>query len=309
MTDFSKTLIRCSTIYNIMGAPEAKTPYQKYLDAKADIEMQELNYKVKYIDENKEHLIPAQKQKVKIRELKEELLILEAEKDFEILSTGCKTHLSSLYAWTKYHKWSANKDKGNKYTAKGKLAENDSIKLLSETDFIAYNKNEERVDNEYLTGIPDILLSEDGESISKVIDIKTPWDAETFFSNLGKPLNTQYWWQIQGYMALTGAILGEVVFCLVNTPESIINKEKYRIATELDIVTEENPEYKRKIAELINNLTFDDIPTSDRIIRFKVERDENAIQKVYRKVEKCREYLIEIEKLHLGALETENILI
>src|SRR6516164_9972620 len=109
MTDFSKTLIRCSTIYNIMGAPEAKTPYQKYLDAKADIEMQELNYKVKYIDENKEHLIPAQKQKVKIRELKEELLILEAEKDFEILSTGCKTHLSSLYAWTKYHKWSANK--------------------------------------------------------------------------------------------------------------------------------------------------------------------------------------------------------
>jgi hypothetical protein len=131
-----------------------------------------------------------------------------------------------------------------------------------------------------------------------IIDIKSSWDIETFMDNLGKPLYAGYWWQIQGYLAITGAKIGEVAYCLVNTPPSILNHEKYKLMERLDAATELDSAYIKKEKELISNMTFDDIPEEDRVIRFLVERDDEAIEKVYRKVEKCREYLAEIEELH-----------
>jgi hypothetical protein len=161
-----------------------------------------------------------------------------------------------------------------------------------------YIKNEERIVNGFLTGIPDVFV---GESIYKaqyIIDVKSSWDIESYLINLGRPLYSNYWWQIQGYLAITGALVGEVAYCLVNTPQSLINNEVYRLKERMDVVTDEDPAFKIKEKELINNLMFDDIPENDRVLRFLVERDDEAIAKIYKKVEMCREYMIEIEQLH-----------
>jgi hypothetical protein len=300
MTDFSKTLIHCSSTYCIMVEPEGKSPMQQYLDMIECIKTKEEEYKTRYTDTNKEYLALASKAKDKISEYKAKLIEMEARKHEELLSPGCKSHLNSVYAYEKYGKWSADKDKGNKYTNKGDLAENDSITLLSILDGKLYEKNRIRVENDFLTGVPDIIEGESIYNAEKIIDVKTSWDIETFFFNLGKPLIPKYWWQVQGYMALTGASIAEVSFCLVNTPESLLNEEKYRLLKRLDVATEENPEYILAAAELVNNLTFDDIPAGERVIRFFVERDDDSIQRIYKRVQSCRKYLQEIEKMHVN---------
>lgn len=296
MTDFSKTKVRCSCLYNIMASARGRSPKQRWEIACADLAEKQAKYDLIPID--KQSLKSSVTLADKIAAIKADLPALEACKDDEELSVGAKTYLASLYAWEKYRKWSVTKERGNKYTAKGKAAEDDSIELISKLDGIIYIKNEEPVENEFFTGTPDLFLGESITNAEYIIDIKSPWDAETFFANLGKPLNPRYWWQIQGYLALSGAQVGEVSFCLVDVPEAILNQELERLARKLDCATLENAEYKYQAAELIHNLTFKDMPLEDKRIKFIVQRDDEAIERAKKKVQKCREHLIEIENLH-----------
>lgn len=292
--DFSRSLMHCSTIAYFMQPGKEKTPKQLWEDAR--VKLAEWQLKWDGMDDRLRKMANGTKTARRIVELQVKVDELAANKDDEPLSTTAKSYLKKYYAYLKYGKWSASLDKGNKYTNKGKLGEPASIMLCSFLDDRPYMKNPERFDNEYLTGEPDILdLRLDGWY---VIDVKTSWDIETFMENLGKGLSPLYWWQIQGYFALTGAKSGEVSYCLVDTPAPILNQEKYGLMRRLDVATDENPEYKQAEAILVNNMTFTDIPHKDRRIKFTVERDEEAIGKIYKRVAKCREYLEEIQALH-----------
>ena len=131
-----------------------------------------------------------------------------------------------------------------------------------------------------------------------IYDAKTSWDVETFFDNLDKDLNPLYWWQIQGYMALTGCDFSEVSYCLVNTPEVLLEGEKYALLKRFDVVSEEDPTFKKAYSELLNNMTFDDMPIEARRLKFTVERDEEAIQRIYKRIKKCREYIFRLQEQH-----------
>jgi len=295
--DFSKSLMHCSTIAYFMQPGKEKTPRQKWEEACAKRD----EWAEKYANV-KPHLIDrASGIKVKANLDKFTALVEELEpfKDDEPLSKTAKSYLKKYYAYLKYGKWSASLDKGNKYTNKGKLGEPDSIELISFLDDRFYVKNPERFQDEELTGEPDVIFFIGDEPY--IIDVKTSWDIETFMNVLGENLNALYWWQMQGYFALTGAKRGEVSYCLVNTPESILMKEKYYLAERLNspIDTSVDPEYIRQERELVNNMTFSDIPHKERRIKFTVERDDEAIAKIRKYVIKCREYLAEIEALHL----------
>lgn len=293
-TDFSKTNIHCSSIGLIMTGDRGKTPEEKWLSSVSKLN----DCQEKYEQTVSKTTKTAEKLKASIDYWSARSIELEIEKENPKLSVTAKSHLKNIYGYAKYGKWAACKDKGNKYTNKGKLAEQDAIELVSYVRNIRLTKNEERVDNQFLTGIPDVFLGESIYNADYILDVKSSWDIETFLSNLGKPLNSAYWWQIQGYMAITGAKVGEVVYCLVNTPQSIINSEAYRLQERMDVVTDADPAFIYEKQRLINNMTFDDMPVKDRIIRFLVERDEEAIEKVYKKVGRCREHLAEIEELH-----------
>lgn len=298
MTDFSKTNIHCSSIGNIMSNGRLKkTPMEiwEYCSNK----LSDYTIKFSLLDEKKQTQAGGKKIQGYIEKWTEKVTKWDLLKDQEILSVGAKSHLKKVYAYAKYGKWSASMDKGTKETNKGILAEQDSINLICLLEDKNLQKNEERISNEFLTGIPDLFMGENVTVAQYIIDVKTSWDIETFLNTLGKPLNTAYWWQIQGYMAITGAKLGEVSYCLVNTPESLLNHERYKLKERMDIVTDEDPEYRLEEMKLINNMKFDDIPEKERRIRFLVERDDEAIEKIYKKVLKCREYLSEIEELHL----------
>jgi len=294
--DFSTAKMHCSIIGNFMCDGNTKTPKQLYESAVLSRD----NFQSKFdaLTDRLKEMKTGQKIKAKIAAWDDKIAELEPTKDEDPLPQTAKSYLKKYYAYLKYGKWSVSLDKGNKYTNKGKLAEEESITLLSRLDKIFLKKNEERLENEFLTGIPDIIVRDGELKVVYIYDAKTSWDVETFFDNLDKDLNPLYWWQIQGYFALTGCDIGEVSYCLVNTPESLLEGEKYALLRRFDVVTEEAPEFKVAYQELLNNATFDDIPIERRRLKFIVERDEEAIQKIYKRIEKCREYLTYLQDLH-----------
>lgn len=293
--NFSKSLMHCSTIAYFMQPGKEKTPRQLWEEACQKVDIWQKKYNA--MTDRQKGMKSGTNAQERIAHFSAKVSELEPGKDIEPLSATAKSYLKKYYAYLKYGKWSASLDKGNKYTSKGKLGEPDSIKLISSLDKRPYMKNPERFEDEFLSGEPDIVAFNGDDPY--IIDVKTSWDIETFMDNLGKDLNPLYWWQIQGYFALTGAKEGEVSYCLVDTPEVLLNQEKNWLMNRMDAATNLNPDYLVAEKELINNMTFGDMSEKDRRMKFVVQRDDEAIEKIYKRVALCREYMAEIQELHM----------
>ena len=221
---------------------------------------------------------------------------LKADKDAGELSATAKSYLVKYYI-EEY--WGRRKDISTKQMQKGILCEPELIVMLGEIDGRPYEKNLERKCNEWITGEPDIIY----EDI--VIDGKASWDAETFLPNLlikmkkdGK-IDKDYYCQLQGYMWLFDKPKARLSYGLINAPESLINKERYYLLSNMDVVTEESPEFRLAEMELLMNMTFDDIPKEERVINFEVERDEEMIKQIPEKVSKARQFLQDFHNVHI----------
>lgn len=223
----------------------------------------------------------------------------KAAKEAGDLSETTKTYLTTRYIEIKYGRRTEIK---SKYLERGKGSEEDSVTMLSQFEGDIFDKNEEQFSNEWITGTPDLFRRDENKAITEVLDIKTCWSLETMLSNLNKPLNTLYEAQMQSYMALTGANTAWVCYCLPDFDLGFIEAEKIKLFTQNQdkYTTELSPQYLKDCAILERNYIFNDIPLSEKIIKFKVDRDEDFIQKIYRKVEKSRLYLENLEEKHLN---------
>ena len=292
MKDFSKTLIRCSALGQIMTGTKGKSNLDKYNDKLLELQQEQEKYDAMPKKELKSAINKAEK----IEKVKLELVELEQKKDVIELSDTCKTHLVQSYIFEKYGRV---KDITTKEMKKGILVEDNSIQLFSIVDGNLYQKNEERIKNDFIIGTPDLYDGEDIYSCNEIIDIKSSWDIFTFLSNVEEELPDTYYWQLMGYMALTGAKIGTIAYCLTNTPEEIVLQEKYNLLRNMNVVTEEDIKYKKEVEKLERNRYFDDIPIEERVLTISIDRNEDDIQKIYQRVEKCREFLAEFEQEHL----------
>ncbi len=221
----------------------------------------------------------------------------KADKEAGLLSKTAQAHLIEVYIDKKYNRY---RDIQTKQMKKGILAEEDSIDLLSRFLKKALQKNEERIENDFITGLLDIF---EGESIRKahnVIDIKSSYDCWTFLANMNGKLDSIYYWQLQSYMWLSGAKTAQVAYCLVDTPDNIIMQEKYYLLKKMDVVSEESPEYLAEAAKLDFSMRFGDIPIEERVLMFNVDRNEDDILRIQHKVETARDFLHELELKHLN---------
>lgn len=216
----------------------------------------------------------------------------KSDKEAGNLSESAKTHLIDIFVSKKYNRQT---DIQNKYVQKGLLVEEDSITLYSRVKKKYFRKNKERISNKFITGEPDLYEGPAILQAELVIDTKSAWDIFTFFRNRTKPLSSDYYWQCQGYMALTGAKKAIVAFCLVNTPEILINDEKRRLMYKMGAATDENEDFIQACEELDRLMKYDDIPMHERIIEFEIERNDQDIEDCYKKIAKCRKYLNELE--------------
>lgn len=293
--DWSKVNIHCSALYNIM-AGGYKSNMDLYLEACEEyIKKQGHWEKLKKKDGPR-----GEKLQDDMEKFAAIIPILEAAKDVvDPLSKGCKTFLTGVYSTEKYHKWSPVKDIGNRYTDKGKVVEGEAIELVNALDGLSLFKNEERLRNEWFSGHPDAFEGDNLQNATIIHDVKSPYDCETFFAHIGKGLLSAYYWQMQGYMDLSGAQVAKVHFCLINTPEHQILSSRESLLRRMNVVSELSPEFVEAERELINNLIFDDMPMPDKRYFFTVHKNEEDIERAKRKVEQCREYLAEFEKIHL----------
>jgi len=206
----------------------------------------------------------------------------------EVLSETAKTFIEDLFREKEYGIY---KDISSRYTDKGIQMEDEAIQLAGNVlgwD-LNVNKNEERLKNEWITGIPDINTE------TLLADIKCSWSGSTFpFFDTELP-NKDYFWQLQGYMMLTGHLQAELVYCLMNTPQQIVEDEVRRTHWKLNLI-EENLDVRDAIQ---NQHNYDHIPDILRIKRFIVEGSIESENKIKEKVEQANEYYESLKKVNL----------
>lgn len=220
-------------------------------------------------------------------------IMTESRSKSDPLSETTKTHLIDVYVQNKYGRQS---DISNKYIQKGLMVEEDSITLYSRVKKTFFKKNDQHLSNAYIKGTPDLFTGLEIKQADEVLDTKSSWDIYTFFRVHTQPLNKMYYWQLQGYMALTGAKIAKLVYCLVNTPETIIMDEERKLLYRMNAGTTENPDYIKACEELRISMIYDDIPMKERVIEFEIERNDDDICRLYERIAHCRKYLNDLEK-------------
>jgi hypothetical protein len=224
-------------------------------------------------------------QTVKIRASAIGQLMTGARAKDEIFGQTAKSLLIEIYLAHKYGRWY---DISSKYLEKGTRVEEDSFDLFTLATKKMYVKNEENIQNEYVTGTPDIIKDD------TVIDIKSSWDLRTFWNAKMSPLDKGYEWQLQTYMMLTGAQRAQLVYVCVDTPADIIEREKRNMAYKWGVNADNyNAETEAKLNQVERLYKFDDIPVADRVHIIDVERDETKINQIPERVMQAREWMNE----------------
>jgi len=171
-----------------------------------------------------------------------------------LISVGGKTYLKE---WVISQLYGVEKQIKSKYLDKGIQFEDQAIdftvKMLS-IDFAM--KNEKRFEDDYFTGEPDIILDD------LIIDIKNSWDAFTFPLFEAEIPNSDYFYQLQVYMHLTGKRKAKLVYVLLDTP-----------ATNWDA-----------------GIMYQ-VPDELRIKTFDIEYDPTVIESLINKVIEARQYI------------------
>ena len=212
-------------------------------------------------------------------------LVAKRDSPFELSDTA-KSWVEKL--WRKKEK-GVEEFLANKYIEKGLSEEEMGISLCSAIDGNYYKKNEEERDNGVLTGTPDIVFGD--ESID---DIKSSWDLKTF---MNADMTDLYYGQLQVYMELWDINSARLRYCLVDTPQKLINDAKRQVMWKLDITDDENPEFRHIFQQIETNMIFSHYPKHERVKTFHVKRDRAYIDELYVRAAHAIDYY---ESLRLG---------
>ena len=205
------------------------------------------------------------------------------------LSATAKTHLIEVYAKELYD---FRKELNNKYIAKGNEVEQDGIDTLSLQLRYPMEKNEEIFGNDFFVGTPDVITQ------NMVFDVKSSYDWITFLSNIPSELDPMYVSQVNGYLDLLGYDTGYIAYVLLDTPESIRNKEKFYLLSSMDVISEESPAFVKAWEEKEKNMIFSHHPIEERILLFEVKKDQELLERAKQKVIKARRFLEEFYYAH-----------
>lgn len=241
-------------------------------------------------------------------------LMTDSRDKKELIGETAKKELMRVYVGEKYGRFD---EIDSKYLEKGNTVEEESITTISRVTKLLFKKNTERVSNDFVTGLPDLYK---GESITKadiVRDAKSSWSMNTFMNAKNdKNVNKNYFWQLTGYMWLTGAKYSYIDYCLNNTPyqlvENELRKESYKYIdndtpawVELQIIA--NHVYDKETFDLYINSRginpvidenaaaiyhgFVEVPINERHYAVKIAFDEANVEALVKRIGDCRQWM------------------
>lgn len=225
-----------------------------------------------------------------------------------ILSDTCIGYLTEAYAWETEGMCSITKEMDVEYFERGRKTEPESIELLSFVDDTAYVKNEFRFENEFLSGIPDVVTVEKGylghgdynEYCGRIRDIKSCRDYPMFLYKIHKGVDPGNAEQLQGYGDILECGDLGVAFTLPTMPESIREGYKIKLAYKMNAAIDQDKEFERAWASLERSMIFDHIPATRRVYKIPVAPFEKSEQQaVYERVKVCREWLTSFHENYL----------
>jgi len=168
------------------------------------------------------------------------------------LSQTCITYLKECYAGDK-------EELSSKYLTKGILLENEAIDFASKVLYggIKAYKNEDIYANEWLVGTPDVILE------NSIIDTKCAWNRKTLLDS-ALELNTDYEWQLRGYMMLCNKEFATLFYYLGDTPAA---------------------------ANYGTKVSYSHLEDFERWVSYEFKRDISIEQEIIERVELCRTWL------------------
>jgi len=195
----------------------------------------------------------------------------------EILSQTAKTYCLD---WMKGQIYNRRKEISSKYMQKGNEMEDSAIDFIAEKLGLGMLiKNEQFFENDFMNGTPDLILSD------CVIDVKNSWDWSTF-PLFETEINSDYFYQLQGYMHLTGIKKAKLIYTLMDTPDHLIEREArnycYQNGIELDVDVWN---------EFFNKMTYSDVDEKLRIKIFQFDYEPETIEQINTRVIQCREFI------------------
>jgi hypothetical protein len=175
------------------------------------------------------------------------------------LSGTCKTFLREWYADEREQIWS-------KYLQKGNMVEGECIDFMANVlGFGVCEKNQdEPVEDEYFVGSCDVMLN------NLIVDVKSVWNRKTLQEAATEIIDSDYEWQGRGYMHLYGKDEFILFYGLLDTPAE---------------------------CNYDNEVIYSDMPENERWVAFHVHKNEELIQQIIDKVERCREWLVQYDAL------------
>lgn len=179
-------------------------------------------------------------------------IMSNAKKEGE-LSETCKTYLIQ---------WLTDDfdDIDSKYLRKGNIQEDRCIEFACDVlGFSGLQKNTIRMSNDWVEGTCDV----DDEITDTIIDTKCSWSYKTLQDSALK-LNSDYEWQLIGYMWLYNRSKSILFYGLLDTPA----EANYGI-----------------------KVIWEDLPIEERWVAYSFERDLEVEEKIKERIIKCREWL------------------
>jgi hypothetical protein len=196
--------------------------------------------------------------------------------------TPSETTKKYCQEWVKEQIYNKKKQFSSKYTDKGNVVEDDSLDFVAEQLGLGMLiKNEELFENDFLRGTPDAITND------FIIDVKNSWDCFTFPLFETKVPDKDYYYQAQGYMALTGVKKYKLIYTLMDTPKHLIEKEAYWYCKNngFDQLDEDI------LADFTERMTFDNIEDKYRIKIFEIDYNEEVVNDIKERVKECRTYI------------------
>jgi len=205
-------------------------------------------------------------------------IMTNPRKSGEVLSQTAKSYVEEVVLKEKY---GIRKEFSSRYTDKGNEVEEESIALVNDVlNFKFIYKNDEHFTNDWITGTPDVNTDE------VLIDVKSSWDASTFPWFETELPNKDYYYQLQGYMWLTGKNESILAYCLIDTPIEMVEDEIRRAHWKFHLI-DESQELREEVE---SKHKFSHIPKNRRVKYWFVQKDESVIEQIKERVELCREY-------------------
>lgn len=205
------------------------------------------------------------------------------EKDYNILlhkldnpmTTGMKSYCKK---WLNEQVFKRRKEVNSKYLDKGNFCEEWSVDFINKHLLEKNVKNEKFFENEFMTGIPDLVNN-------GIDDIKNSYDTSTFPLFENEIPNKDYEYQLNGYMHLCNKKTGRLIYTLNDLPVHLIEREAWALARKNGGQMEDYYEACKK------HFTYPDIDQKDRIKIFHLEYNPEMIEQVENRVLMCREYI------------------